>query len=129
MAKASERTERGAAESPYAAAVPSMEPLISAGNRLVETWMQMGTEILEFSRRAMDQNMEVGRQMAKSGSLNEAMDLQAKFTRTLVQDYLAEANKIADMSTRGLLDSFGAVQESAKVATTRLAPPRQHAAE
>ena len=133
MAKASERN--GRAEAPYAAAVPSMEPLISAGNKMVETWMQMGTQMLEFSRRAIDQNMEIGRQMAKSASLNEAMDLQAKFTRTLVQDYLAEANKMADMSTRSLLDSFGAVQESAKavqesakVATTRFAPLR-HAAE
>jgi hypothetical protein len=67
--------------------------------------------------------------MAKSANINEAMDLQAKFTRTLVQDYLAEANKIADMSTRSLLDSFGAVQESAKAAANQLTPPRHHAAE
>jgi phasin family protein len=122
MAKASEpRNGRSAAEIP-AAVVPSMEPLLTAGNKLFETWMAMGTEILEFSRARLDQSIEASRQLARTGSINEAIDLQAKFTRTMVQDYLAEANKIADMSTRGVIESFGVVQESAKAATSQFTP-------
>jgi hypothetical protein len=122
MAKPTEpRNARGAAEIPTPV-VPSMEPLLTAGNKLFETWMAMGTEILEFSRARLDQSIEASRQLARTGSLNEAIDLQAKFTRTMVQDYLSEANKIADMSTRGMLDSFGAVQESAKAATSQFTP-------
>jgi hypothetical protein len=97
--------------------VAGMEPFMQAGSKLLEAWMTVGTEILEFSKAQLDHSIEVGKAMAKSGNLNEAMELQAKFSRTLVQDYIAEANKIADLSTRNLLDSFSQIQQATQEAT------------
>lgn len=94
------------------AAVPNLEPFFQASNKLIETWMVVGTEILEFSRSRIDQNLEMSKAMARSSSFNEALDLQQKFTRMMMQDYLSEASKLADIGTRSLLDSFATIQKT-----------------
>lgn len=112
MAKGSEvRIGRNAAET---ASGPSIEPLFEVGNRLLETWAAVGTEILEFSKTRLDQGLELSRAMARTSSVSEAMDVQARFTRSMVQDCISATNKLADMSTRSLLDSLAAMQKQAK---------------
>src|SRR5258708_1452628 len=76
------------------ACMPTLDPLLQASNRLLEGWMAVSNEILEFSRNRFETSVEIGKAMAQSTSLNEAMDLQAKFTRSVMQDYFSEANKI-----------------------------------
>jgi hypothetical protein len=112
MAKTSElRPDRSTVE---AAGAPSIEPFFEVGNRLLETWAAVGTEILEFSKTRLDQSLELGRAVAKSGSISEAMDMQARFTRSMMQDYISEASKLADMSTRNFLGNLAMAQRQAK---------------
>jgi len=101
------------------AAMPDLDPLIRASNRLLEGWMAVGTEILEFSKNRLDRGLEMSRAMAQSTSLNEAIDLQTKYTRSVVQDYFSEANKIADLSTRSVLDSLSRLQHQAEETARR----------
>jgi hypothetical protein len=96
------------------APLPSFEPLIQAGNRLFEGWMAMSTEMLEFGKNRFDRGLEISKAMAQSTSLNEAIDLQATYTRSIVQDYVSEAQKIADLGTRSLLDSFSTLQQQTR---------------
>ena len=106
------------------AAVPNLEPLVEAGNKMLESWVQLSNQILEFSKARIDQSLEASRAIAGSSSINEAMDLQAQFTRSMVQEYLTEATKIADMSTRTIIEGFTAMQK-----TANLEPPHAQAAE
>jgi phasin protein len=92
------------------AALPNLQPFFQVSNRLFEAWMSVGTEILEFSKARMDQSLEMSRQISQTQSLNEAIDLQQKFARDLMQDCLSEANRLADLSTRGLIDSMSTLQ-------------------
>ncbi|HEY0523571.1 MAG TPA: phasin family protein [Stellaceae bacterium] len=94
-------------------AVINVEPMLQAGNRLLEAWMVMTTEILEMSRARIDRSIEMSRAIAKSGSLNEAIDLQAKFAQEMMQDYVASANKLADLGARSLADGIGQLRAPA----------------
>jgi len=94
--------------------LPDLDPLLRASNRLFEGWMAVGTEILEFGKNRLDQNIEMGKAIAQTTSLKEAMDIQTKFTRSFLEDYLNEANKLADLGTRSLLDSFSSWQQAEK---------------
>src|SRR5919199_5145412 len=100
-----------------AASMPNLEPLMQASNRMLESWVALSTQILEFNKARIDQSIEASRAIAASSSLNEAMDLQAKFTRSMVQEYLTEATKIADLSTRTIMDGITAIQKTAAVET------------
>jgi hypothetical protein len=101
------------------ASLPDLDPLIRASNKLLEGWMAVGNEMLEFGKNRIDQSLELSKAMAQSTSLKEAMDLQAKYTRSIVQDCLSEANKIADLSTRSLVDSLASWQSSDRAAVER----------
>jgi len=96
------------------AQLPDLDPLFRASNRLFEGWMAVGTEMLEFGKNRLDQNIEMGKAIAQTTSLKEAMDIQTKFTRSFLEDYLNEANKLADLGTRSLLDSLTTWQHAEK---------------
>jgi hypothetical protein len=97
-----------------AAALPSLDPLFQASNRLLEGWMAVSSEMLEFGRNRLDRGLEMSRAMAQSTSFNEAIDLQATFTRAIVNDYVSEAHKIVDLGARSLLESFTTLQQQAQ---------------
>jgi hypothetical protein len=101
------------------AAMANLDPLFQASNRLIEGWMAVGSELLEFSKSRLDRNLEMSRAMAQTTSLNEAMDVQAKYTRSAMQDYLSECNKLADLGTRSFLDSFSTLQHRGREMTER----------
>jgi hypothetical protein len=96
------------------AALMNVEPLLHAGNKWFESMLALSTELFEFSRSRLDRSIEMSKAMARSGSFDEAIELQADFTRTLMNDYVSEANKLADLGTRALMDSFSAWQNSAR---------------
>jgi hypothetical protein len=100
-------------------ALTGIEPIFQASNKLLETWMAVGSEILEFSRSRLDRNLEVSKAIARSSSIDEAMELQADHARTTVREYFSEAGKIADLGTRALLDSFSVWQPAVREATRR----------
>ena len=96
------------------AALASLEPLFQASNRLFEGWMAVSTEMLEFGKNRFDRGLEISKAIAQSTSLTEAIDLQATYTRSIMQDYVSEAQKIADLGTRSLLDSFSTLQQQTR---------------
>jgi hypothetical protein len=101
-----------------AAAVLQFEPFLTAGNKVFEAWTAVGTELIEFGMARVDRSIELGKAMAHSSSLNEAMDLQAKFAQSMVSDFLSEASKLADMSARPMIESFTALQKTTRSATS-----------
>lgn len=102
-----------------AAALTTFDPLFQASNRLLEGWMAMSSEMLEFGKSRLDRGIEMSKAMAQSTSFNEAIDLQATYTRSIVQDYVSEAQKIADLGARSLLDSFSTLQQQTRDKQTR----------
>lgn len=92
----------------------NLEPLFSAGTRMMESWRVVSEELMEFGKTRLTRNIEVGRKVAHSTSIDEAMEVQADFARSLMQDYFAESSKIAELSTRALFDSLSVLQPEKK---------------
>lgn len=109
------------------AALPDLQPFFQVGNKLFEAWMSVGTELLEFSKARMDQSLEMSRQISRTQSLNEAIDLQQKFARDLMQDCISGANRLADLSTRGLIDSMSTLQRGTTNAAANVSSMAQAA--
>lgn len=118
MAKSEEICAKTATFDP-SQAVGAIEPLLQAGNKWLENWMALGSEILEFSRARLDRSLEASKAMARSSSFDQAMDLQADYTRSALRDYFSEASKLADLSTRAMLDSLLTWQGAARAEASR----------
>ena len=102
-------------------ALTGIEPIFQASNKWLENWMAVGSEILEFSRARLDRNLEVSKAIARSGSIDQAMELQADYARSMVREYFNEAGKLADLSTRAMFDSLSALQPAMREAARRTA--------
>ena len=105
-----------------------IEPLLQAGNKWLESWAALSSEMLEFGRARLDRSIEASQALARSGSLDEAMDLQVTYTRATLHDYFAQAEKLADLGTRAMLDSLWAIRGEAPAAPRETTPQRRDAA-
>jgi len=91
-----------------------LEPLFSASTRMLENWRVVSEELMEFGKSRLTRHIEVGRKVAQSASLDEAIEAQAEYARSLMQDYIAESSKIAELSARALFDSLSVLQPEKK---------------
>ncbi|HTZ78221.1 MAG TPA: phasin family protein [Stellaceae bacterium] len=103
----------------------SFEPLFHAGNRMLETWRVVSEELMEFGKSRLTRNIEVGRKVARCGSLDEAIEAQADYARSTMQDYIAESSKIAELSTRALFESLSAWQPEKRASSTNGSPAEE----
>jgi hypothetical protein len=103
-------------------ALGGIEPLLQAGNKWVENWAAMSTELIEFGRTRLDRNIEASKAIVRSSSIDEAIDVQADFTRATLREFFAEASKLADLSTRAMLESFRAWQPAGRGEAARTEP-------
>jgi hypothetical protein len=100
-------------------ALGGIEPLLQAGNKWVENWAAVSSELIDFGRTRLDRNIEAGKAIVRSSSLDEAMDVQADFTRATLREFFAEAGKLADLGTRAMLESLRVWQPAARGETAR----------
>jgi hypothetical protein len=78
-------------------------------------------------RGTAEQHIKEGKDAVKWTRLS-CLEVQTKYARSIMQDYLSEANKIADLSTRSLLDSFSTLQQGRDKQTRDITPHGEAAA-
>jgi hypothetical protein len=86
----------------------NLEQFFHAGSKVMDHWRQVSDELCEFGKSLLKRNMEVGHKVTRCGSVDEALEAQTDFARTMVQDYIAESGKLAEMSTRAIFEGLSA---------------------
>jgi phasin protein len=84
----------------------NLEPFFHAGTKALDTWRVVSEELLEFGKSRLTRNIEMSRKVTESGSLDKALEAHADFARTMMQDYIAETGKLAELSTRAMADTL-----------------------
>src|SRR5579864_4305573 len=84
----------------------NLEPFFVASSRFIENWRKASEELLEFGKARLGRNIETGRKVARSASLEEAIEHESEFARSLMQDYIAETGKLAEIGSRAISDTF-----------------------
>jgi hypothetical protein len=92
----------------------NLEPFFHAGSKFLDTWRVVSDELLEFGKSRLTRNIEMGRKVTQSASLDQAIEAQADFARSMMQDYIAETGKLAELGTRAMVDSFAAWKTEAE---------------
>lgn len=112
----------GAAFGP--AAMPQFDSFLTAGTKVFEAWQAIGAELIEFSKARVGQGIEMGNAVARSSSLNEVVELQARFAQSAMTDLLTQARKLADIGTRPIIESFAVAQNATQGETPRTSASR-----
>jgi hypothetical protein len=96
---------------------------------MLEHWRVVSEELMEFGRTRLSKNIEVGRKVAQSTSIDQAIEAQAEYARTAMQDYIAESNKLAELGTRALFGSLSVWQPAGTREEPEAEIPERRAAE
>ena len=100
----------------------NLEPFFQAGAKALDAWRVVSEELLEFGKSRLTRNMEMSRKVTQSPSLDKAIEAQADFAHTMMQDYIAETGKLAELSTRAMVEGFSFWKnEAARSPTARAA--------
>jgi hypothetical protein len=122
MAKATTQEPRGQRPGFTFDAIPGMdpasfaanlEPFFQAGTKALDTWREVSEELLEFGKSRLTRNMEMSRKLTQSPSLDKAIEAQADFARSMMQDYIAETGRLAELSTRAMAETFSSWKSEA----------------
>jgi hypothetical protein len=84
----------------------NLEPFFQAGTKALDTWRVVSEELLEFGKTRLNRSMEMSRKLTQSPSLDKAFEAQADFARAMMQDYIAETGKLAELSSRAMAETF-----------------------
>lgn len=84
----------------------NLEPFFQAGTKVFDTWRVVSEELMEFGKARLTRNMEMSRKVTQSPSLDKAFEAQADFARAMMQDYIAETGKLAELGSRAMADTF-----------------------
>src|SRR5215470_256220 len=77
----------------------NLEPFFQAGTKALDSWRVVGEELLEFGKSQLNRNMEMSRRVTEASSLEKAMEAHADFAQSMMQDYIAETGKLAELGT------------------------------
>jgi len=100
----------------------NLEPFFQAGTKALDTWREVSEELLEFGKSRLSRNIEMSRKVTESPSLDKAIEAQADFARSMMQDYIAETGRLAELSTRAMAETFSCWKsEAAKTPAGRAA--------
>ena len=98
----------------------NLEPFFQAGTKALDSWRVVSEELLEFGKSRLNRNIEMSRKVTQSPSLDKAIEAQADFARAMMQDYIAETGKLAELSTRAMAETFSCWKsEAAKTPAAR----------
>jgi len=84
----------------------NLEPFFHVGTKALDSWRVVSEELLEFGKSRLTRNMEMSRKVTEAPSLDKALEAQADFARAMMQDYIAETGKLAELGTRAMAETF-----------------------
>jgi phasin protein len=115
MAKPTTTQDRGQRPGSAFDAIPALDPagfganlesFFQAGTKALDGWRVVSEELLEFGKSRLTRNIEMSRRVTEASSFDKAIEAQAEFARTMMQDYIAETGKLAELSTRAMTETF-----------------------
>ncbi len=84
----------------------NLEPFFHAGTKALDSWRVVSEELLEFGKSRLTRNMEMSRKVTEAPSLDKCFEAQADFARAMMQDYIAETGRLAELGTRARAETF-----------------------
>jgi hypothetical protein len=84
----------------------NLEPFFQAGTKALDSWRVVSEELLEFGKARLTRNIEMSRKVTAAPSLDKCIEAQADFASAMMQDYIAETGKLAELGTRAMAETF-----------------------
>jgi len=89
-----------------------VEAVTQASQNYMQRVAALNEEILGFAAQRMQKNSEAGESLMKCKDLSDALRIQQEWLRTMTEQYMQEASRIVEMTTKAAMAGFSPVAEA-----------------
>ena len=93
-----------------------VEAVTQASQNYMQRVAALNEEILGFAAQRMQKNSEAGESLMKCKDLSDALRIQQEWLRTMTEQYMQEASRIVEMTTKAAMAGFTPVAEGSATA-------------
>ena len=98
----------------------TVSALVEAGNAIVESWMRLSQELVEFSSARWHEQIELSQRLLGCNDPGAAFDMQCELARSASQQYFDEAAKLMGLAAEVAQASWAPLETRTKQALGRL---------
>jgi len=98
----------------------TVNALLEAGNAMLQGWMTLSQELVEFSSARWREQFELSQRLLGCSDPNAAFDMQCELARTASRQFFDEAAKLMDFAARAARASWAPLENRTKRALGRL---------
>lgn len=109
--------------------VAGLDAWMKSTDSMLRATNSMSQEIIDFADKRMKALWDTTQSMVKCNTLSEAYELQTHHTRSAVEEYLAEANKMMSLTAEATKNGWSPIQESVSSALHSEEKPKEAKAE
>jgi hypothetical protein len=98
----------------------TVNALLEAGNAMLQGWMTLSQELVEFSSARWREQFELSQRLLGCSDPTAAFDMQCELARTASRQFFDEAAKLMDFAARAARASWAPLENRTKRALGRL---------
>lgn len=104
--------------------VAGLDAWMKSTDSMLKATNSMSQEIIDFADKRMKAVWDTTQSMVKCNTWSEAYELQSHHTRSAVEEYLAEANKMMSLTAEATKNGWSPIQESVDAALNNDVKPK-----
>jgi hypothetical protein len=98
----------------------TVNALLEAGNAMLQGWMTLSQELIEFSSARWREQLELSQRLLGCSDPNAAFDMQCELARAASRQFFDEAAKLMDLAAKAAQSSWAPLETRTKQALGRL---------
>lgn len=98
----------------------TVNALLEAGNAILQGWMTLSHELVEFSSARWREQFELSQRLLGCSDPNAAFDVQCEMARAANRQFFEEAAKLMDLAAKAAQSSWAPIENRTKQALGRL---------
>jgi hypothetical protein len=98
----------------------TVSALVEAGNAIMESWMKLSRELVEFSSARWHEQIELSQRLLGCSDPSAAFDMQCEMARSASRQYFDEAAKLMGLAAEVAQASWAPLETRTKQALGRL---------
>lgn len=101
----------------------NVEALVEAGSIVAKGVEEIGKEVVAYSQASFDKSVAAGTALLSAKSLREVVDLQNDYAKSSFDAFVAEANRLSELSVKVANEAFAPLSARMNVAVEKLSKP------
>jgi len=102
----------------------NLEALVASATAATKGAETLGSQVIAFSKKALEDNVAAARSLSSARSVQEAVELQTAWAKSALETYLAEVNKASETVSASVKETLTPINSRVTAAVEKFQAAR-----